>query len=356
VPKEIFISYAHQDMRWAELVCGQLEDAGLSCWIAPRDVAPGTTWPAAITEAISQCHAMIIIVSTYANESKQMAREVERADSRQVPILPVRVENVTPAGDLEYFLGNRQWFDLHDHTIERRIGGLPEAVAGLLGESGASLASGTAASPRRGTAKGRLRWLGAGVGIASLAAIAFFAWPHSPSHPAQVTTAATPATSPSLPPTSAPAVAAPTSSATPRTTPSPDPSKASPAPASKAHESKPDFSGRWEATVTYSEWGTQREIFDFKADEDKLSGTASFLTAARGITNGKIERNTISFTTRSMTRDGDKTYQETHRYVGRLSGDTIDFILQTDSGDDDSPPPETFTAKRQSAPPKSPNP
>src|SRR5260370_2946435 len=123
VPKDVFISYAKDDRTWAELVCAQLEEAGVSCWIAPRDIAPGVTWPAAITDAIDHCRAMIIVFSTHANQSPHMPREIDCSDTRRVPILPGRVENVTPAGDMEYFLGNRQWFDLHERTIERRITG-----------------------------------------------------------------------------------------------------------------------------------------------------------------------------------------------------------------------------------------
>jgi len=132
VPKQVFISYAKDDKTWAELICAQLEKAGITCWIAPRDIKPGVTWPTAITEAIGQCRAMVIVFSAHANQSPHMAREIECADSRRVPIMPIRVENVTPANDMEYFLGNRQWFDLYERTSDRRIKGLREAVSGML--------------------------------------------------------------------------------------------------------------------------------------------------------------------------------------------------------------------------------
>jgi len=180
VSKPVFISYAKDDKNWADQVCAQLEEAGIGCWIAPRDIAPGVTWPAAITEAIRQCRAMIIIFSTHANQSPHMAREVEVADSRHVPIIPVRVEEVEPAGDMEYFLGNRQWFDLQRGMLERRIAGLPEAISALI--AGSSGGAPAALTPRKAsnTAKGR-RWVyGAVAGFIIVGAILVFAWPTKP--------------------------------------------------------------------------------------------------------------------------------------------------------------------------------
>src|SRR5947209_5880897 len=187
------------------MVCAQLEEAGVSCWIAPRDIAPGVTWPAAITEAIDHCRAMIIVFSRHANESPHMAREIECADTRRVPILPVRVENVTPAGDMEYFLGNRQWFDLHERTIERRIAGLPEAISALL--TGADIRGPVMAAPlvlpKKRKADGIWRWLlGGGVAVAALGAILVYSWPYK-SAPTQ-----TPATN-IMPPDSSKSVVTP---------------------------------------------------------------------------------------------------------------------------------------------------
>ena len=77
----------------------------------------------------------------------------------------------------------------------------------------------------------------------------------------------------------------------------------------------------------------------------RSSGTASYGSTPRGILNGTINGNRISFLTRSQTVLGDTTYDEKHFYKGRLNGDEIDFVLQTDSGYD-TRSPETFTATR----------
>jgi len=106
-----------------------------------------------------------------------------------------------------------------------------------------------------------------------------------------------------------------------------------------------DIGGTWKALVKYS-WGdTYPETFEFERHGQDLSGTASYVTAAHGIVDGKIEENRLTFQTTSYSELNERRYQEKHRYRGTISGDTIDFVLDTDSGYD-APPPTKFTARR----------
>jgi hypothetical protein len=357
VAKDIFISYAKGDREWAEQVCTQLEEAGIECWIAPRDIAPGVTWPAAITEAIRQCRAMIVVFSQHANESRQMAREVEVADSRHVPILPVRVAEVEPSGDMEYFLGNRQWFDLHGGKVERKRA-LPAAIASLLGQLELSGVAAAAPAPIATPVKrGSPKWipLALAVGVAAAGAGFYALSSRSKETPPAQVQNSTPPSSPVAAPEPA-KDAAPKSIASESAPPKPRlpqsgkqdaPSKAVPevAASSSAAPKAGKFEGKWEAEVKYS-WGVNlKEVYVFKVDEAEVIGTASYLRVPRGILDGKIDGNRISFLTKTQTILGSQTYEEKHLYKGRLIGDAIEFILQTDSGYD-TRPPEMFTAKR----------
>jgi hypothetical protein len=76
---DVFISYPNQDRTTAEAACAALEADGIKCWIAPRDVAPGTEWAAAIIDALDRCRAMVLIFSSHTNQSRQIiARCSER--------------------------------------------------------------------------------------------------------------------------------------------------------------------------------------------------------------------------------------------------------------------------------------
>jgi hypothetical protein len=49
---ELFTSYSSKDKATADQVCAALETRGIPCWIAPRDLPPGTEWLQGIMGAI----------------------------------------------------------------------------------------------------------------------------------------------------------------------------------------------------------------------------------------------------------------------------------------------------------------
>jgi hypothetical protein len=100
--------------------------------MAPRDIAPGSEWGAAIIGGIDACKIMVLIFSANANESAQVRREVERAISKGMTILPCRVEDVRPNGAMEYALSNTHWLDAFTPPVERQMSILAESVQALL--------------------------------------------------------------------------------------------------------------------------------------------------------------------------------------------------------------------------------
>jgi formylglycine-generating enzyme required for sulfatase activity len=107
----IFISYASEDAAIADRIRTGLEQAGVTCWIAPRDIKPGTSFPAAITAAIRDCSAQVLLLTAQANTSRHVLSEVELAFNAGKPILAVLVGKVTPSPDLQYFISTSHWFD-----------------------------------------------------------------------------------------------------------------------------------------------------------------------------------------------------------------------------------------------------
>jgi len=129
---DVFISYSTHDKAAADAACVALEAAGIRCWIAPRDIMPGTEWGEAIVEAINHCHVMILIFSANANDSPQIRREVERAVSKGVSVIPLRIEDIAPARSLEYFIGTVHWLDALTPPLEAHLRRLVESVKALL--------------------------------------------------------------------------------------------------------------------------------------------------------------------------------------------------------------------------------
>ena len=144
VAHDVFISYSSSDWNIANAVCARLEANGVRCWIAPRDILPGTSWGGAIIRALSEARVMVLLFSLKANKSPQILREVERAVGRGVVIVPVRIEDVQPQDDFEYFLSSQHWLDILTHPLEEHLDKLCVVVKQVLaapssaGETGAT--------------------------------------------------------------------------------------------------------------------------------------------------------------------------------------------------------------------------
>ena len=74
VPNDVFISYSSKDKSTADAICGQLEREKIRCWIAPRDVVPGSHYAEAIIDGINTCRAMVVVFSESSNGSQQVLR------------------------------------------------------------------------------------------------------------------------------------------------------------------------------------------------------------------------------------------------------------------------------------------
>jgi hypothetical protein len=130
--RDVFISYAHLDGAVADRLRALLEENGLSCWIAPRDIVPGMTWADAIVEALQQSKIVVLVFSRHANESRQMARELDQADREGVPVVLLRIEEVEPARRIAYYLGNTQWLDVYKGSLADHEGRILVAIRTLV--------------------------------------------------------------------------------------------------------------------------------------------------------------------------------------------------------------------------------
>jgi hypothetical protein len=144
---DVFISYPHQEKTTADAVCAKLEAESIRCWIAPRDIAPSAEWAGAIVEAIDQCRLMVLIFSAHANRSKQVRREVQQAFDAEKPIVPFRIENVSPEKSLRYYMGPVHWLDALTPPIEKHLEKLTISVQALVRSSVSGVASPPPMSP-----------------------------------------------------------------------------------------------------------------------------------------------------------------------------------------------------------------
>ena len=138
---DVFISYAHQDKPIAYAACAIVEKIGIRCWIAPRDIAPGEEYAAALSEALESCKAFVLIFSRRANEFPHIKREVERAVSRGVPLIPVRIEDIEPNAALKFFVSSVHWLDAMSPPMEQHFERLARTLQAILEKEGESVAA-----------------------------------------------------------------------------------------------------------------------------------------------------------------------------------------------------------------------
>jgi hypothetical protein len=127
----VFISHASVNYDVAERICQLIEAQGVKCWIAPRDIRAGHEYALEIMEGIAQCSAMVLVLTTPANDSTFVKREVERAVSRKKPVIPIRMEDVMPAPSLELFVSGSHWIDAWVQGLDAKAGELHSALASL---------------------------------------------------------------------------------------------------------------------------------------------------------------------------------------------------------------------------------
>ncbi len=126
-----------------------------------------------------------------------------------------------------------------------------------------------------------------------------------------------------------------------------------PAAASRAEQAPPaarvEINGEWRADVTY-DWENARfaERFTFTGDGDELHGSASFLGVARGVLEGRVDAAGLRFVTRTSELGSSGNGAVVHRYRGRLAGDELRIVMQTEGGSSVHVPIE-FIARRVAA-------
>jgi hypothetical protein len=129
---DVFISYAQLDKPIADAVCAKLESRYLRCWIAPRDVIPGKSFPEAIIDAIVDSKVVVLIFSSHANNSPHVIRELTTAVNKGRIIVPFRVEDVMPSKSMEYLISVPHWLDAITPPLEKHIDELARILERIL--------------------------------------------------------------------------------------------------------------------------------------------------------------------------------------------------------------------------------
>jgi len=135
VPHTVFLSYSSKDTAIAGEMSAALEENGIRCWIAPRDIVPGKRYAEQIVDAIDGSRAFVLIFSSNSNISEHVIREVEKAVRQKIPIIPFRIENISPTKDMDYLISICQWIDAWSPPLEEHFIRLAQTLQSILNGS-----------------------------------------------------------------------------------------------------------------------------------------------------------------------------------------------------------------------------
>lgn len=125
---EVFLAHASRDRELAFSLVAELESRGARCFVTPRDVPGDEPFPMAIRHAVTESQCLVVLLTEDANDSVQLAREVEYATVQSIPVLLLRMDGVQASGDLSFVLSRLPSIDCSAelspadlHNIERLI-------------------------------------------------------------------------------------------------------------------------------------------------------------------------------------------------------------------------------------------
>lgn len=109
-----FISHSSKDKEYADAVVRTLEQNGIICWVAPRDINPGISYPSQIVNAVRNCLVFVLLVSERSITSEHVSSELERAFDYKKMIIPFMIDMVKFSDEQLYFLSRKQQIDAYN--------------------------------------------------------------------------------------------------------------------------------------------------------------------------------------------------------------------------------------------------
>jgi CRP-like cAMP-binding protein len=91
-PRRVFVSYVREDGDLVERVADDLLEQGIDVWLDKLHIKPGAGWARAIGEALEDCSAMLLFLSSNSLASTNVEDEWNYYLDEEKPIVPVLVE------------------------------------------------------------------------------------------------------------------------------------------------------------------------------------------------------------------------------------------------------------------------
>ena len=106
---DVFISYHEKSSGdIAKQIAEALNDVGVSCWYAEKDMPTGADFARVIPEEINRCKIFLLILDDGATQSRHVESELGLAFGGDRTVMPYQVEQCALPGWMRYYLGHAQ--------------------------------------------------------------------------------------------------------------------------------------------------------------------------------------------------------------------------------------------------------
>jgi hypothetical protein len=130
---DVFISYSRRDKKLVEKICKQFTIAGVTYWMDTDGIETGDEFKTIIVDAIDSCRVFVYFSSIHANASKWTAREITYADRKNMPIIPIRLDNSEYHKSVQFDLGGLDFVDFT--TNDNIVKFMPKLIQSIKNKS-----------------------------------------------------------------------------------------------------------------------------------------------------------------------------------------------------------------------------
>lgn len=123
LPAQVFVSYAHEDLKKVQMIVTYLRGHDLCVWYTPEDLKPGTGL-SLVFQYIEKAQSFVVMLSKVSRNSPWVRREIDTAmalqlEGRALQIVPVLLEPVELPVQLKSLLGIDLSGSRYDIGLER---------------------------------------------------------------------------------------------------------------------------------------------------------------------------------------------------------------------------------------------
>lgn len=114
----VFISYSSKESAKAYALKSILVANGIECWMAPESIPSGSDYGVEIPKAIKSCDVFVLLLSSNAQESQWVPKELDYAITCRKHIIPFHIDDSDILDAFNFRLSNVQRIECYNRSIE----------------------------------------------------------------------------------------------------------------------------------------------------------------------------------------------------------------------------------------------